>query len=311
MNLTPSSALPANADDIFYLYHRIDPTQRNYSPFGTISSRCLMTHYKFNDSRMLLFLKSPDFVMYVKCMALKGWAKALVYENNTAFAIVGFCYERKKGAELRRISAVPSAVLDVIVGGPSTDMEKESSRVAVQEPLTPTPQTREEDMGRESANSIIVTSDTNTRARLDPAYGLEEVAMNNYRKNDNSAFHPAPRAPQFISDAETPARDSEPDFTKDSMDHEQILTTATIGDRAAQVTLGDKYRGGEGVDQDYRTVMDWYLKAAAQGNLDAQYNIGVLYEDGRGVPRDYTQAMAWYLKAANQDNADIQNGTGS
>ncbi|KAG0365196.1 hypothetical protein BGX24_004237 [Mortierella sp. AD032] len=276
-NSPPSAVPPANADDIFYLNYHIDPdTKKPFILWDDILQAFEDPLQVRHNARMLPFLKSPEFVT----------------------------------VEPRRISAVPSAVLDVIVGGPSTDVEKESSRVAGQESLTPTPQTKEEeDPDRESAKSNGTTTDT--RVRRNPAYGLEEVAMDNYRNNDNPAFHPTPRAPQFIPDTETPISNPESDSTKVPKAHAQTLTAATLGDRAAQVALGDIYRDGEGVDQDYQTAMDWYLKAADQGHHDAQYNIGVLYDYGRGVPRDYTQAMAWYLKAANQGNADAQNSLGS
>ncbi len=55
--------------------------------------------------------------------------------------------------------------------------------------------------------------------------------------------------------------------------------------------------------------MTWYRKAAAQGNADAQSDIGELYRNGLGVSQDYAEAMTWYRKAA-EENADAQNNIG-
>jgi TPR repeat protein len=67
----------------------------------------------------------------------------------------------------------------------------------------------------------------------------------------------------------------------------------------AQAQVGDMYRRGQGVSQDYQQAMGWLMKAASAGNAEAQYNIGLLYYCGDGVSVDREQAMKWYLKAAN------------
>ena len=49
-----------------------------------------------------------------------------------------------------------------------------------------------------------------------------------------------------------------------------------------------------------------YKKAADQGDAEAQYNLGDAYRLGAGVPEDYEQAVYWYRKAADQGDAEAQ-----
>jgi TPR repeat protein len=78
------------------------------------------------------------------------------------------------------------------------------------------------------------------------------------------------------------------------------------------------YHIGQGVPQDYKTAVKWYIlaaeqgyqrfaslekaahQAAANGNADAQYLLGEMYEYGRGVPQDDKTAVKWYTLAAEQ-----------
>ena len=56
------------------------------------------------------------------------------------------------------------------------------------------------------------------------------------------------------------------------------------------------YQNGQGVPQDYKEAVKWYLKAAEQGNAIAQNHLGVMYDQGKGVTQDYKEAAKWYLK---------------
>ena len=47
-------------------------------------------------------------------------------------------------------------------------------------------------------------------------------------------------------------------------------------------------------------MLKWYRKAAEQGNEDAQGAVGDRYRRGEGVLEDFVQAYAWYnIAAAN------------
>jgi len=89
-----------------------------------------------------------------------------------------------------------------------------------------------------------------------------------------------------------------------------LLQNAQQGDTAAQNTVGDMYRKGKGVEQNYEQAFYWYLKAAEQGHADAQMSIGHMYDEGIGVSLDKVQAFHWYLKAAEQGHADAQYNIG-
>ncbi|MGA3263768.1 MAG: tetratricopeptide repeat protein [Terracidiphilus sp.] len=86
---------------------------------------------------------------------------------------------------------------------------------------------------------------------------------------------------------------------------------AEQGNANAQFSLGNAYRIGQGVPQDYTQAALWYRKAAEQGNANAQINLGTSYALGQGVPQDYTQSALWYRKAAEQGNANAQFSLGA
>jgi len=68
---------------------------------------------------------------------------------------------------------------------------------------------------------------------------------------------------------------------------------ANRGDLAVQVTLGNIYEQGIGIDQDYGQAAKWFRQAAVAGDTTGQYLLGSLYQRGRGVPKDIVEAYAW------------------
>ena len=85
-----------------------------------------------------------------------------------------------------------------------------------------------------------------------------------------------------------------------------LLAKANSGDAAAEVTLGEKYSAGTGVEQDLAQAAEWYRKGAAQGNVAGEVHLADAYRDGRGVARDKAQAAEWYRKAAERGDAGAQ-----
>jgi TPR repeat protein len=85
-----------------------------------------------------------------------------------------------------------------------------------------------------------------------------------------------------------------------------LLSKASAGDQASQVTVGEKYAAGVEVPQDLKQAAEWYRKAADQGSAAGQLHLAEIYRDGRGVARNTVQAAEWYLKAAEQGNAEAQ-----
>ena len=53
------------------------------------------------------------------------------------------------------------------------------------------------------------------------------------------------------------------------------------------------YDNGQGVLQDYKTAVKWYILSAEQGYAKAQYNLGVMYALGQGVIADKVYAHMW------------------
>ena len=92
---------------------------------------------------------------------------------------------------------------------------------------------------------------------------------------------------------------------------------AEAGDAVAQYNLGQMYRQGKGVPQDYEEAVKWYrlvtdakkfYGVSAQFVLgkfyvvSAQYFLGEMYRQGGGIPQDYEEAVKWYRLAAEAEN---------
>jgi hypothetical protein len=74
------------------------------------------------------------------------------------------------------------------------------------------------------------------------------------------------------------------------------------GEFRAQYYLGDMYRRGHGVTQDYTLAVWWYSAAADQDYAAAQYALGLMYRRGLGLVRDDAEAVRWFCAAANQEH---------
>ena len=85
---------------------------------------------------------------------------------------------------------------------------------------------------------------------------------------------------------------------------------AEQGHAPSQFNLGVMYSQGQGVSQDYKEAVRWYLAAAEQGYESAQYGLGDMYYDGQGVSQDYKEALRWYLAAAEQGYSSAQVALG-
>lgn len=88
---------------------------------------------------------------------------------------------------------------------------------------------------------------------------------------------------------------------------EQCYMKAPSGTAAgayAQKRLGDMYRDGIGVKQDYSEALKHYEKASGWGSADAQNCLADMYRNGQGVAKDPAEAMKWYIKAAQNGSAE-------
>lgn len=51
-------------------------------------------------------------------------------------------------------------------------------------------------------------------------------------------------------------------------------------------------------------------RKANNGDAQAQFELGEMYHDGDGVKQNYKEAMKWYLKASKQDILGADNNMG-
>jgi TPR repeat protein len=73
---------------------------------------------------------------------------------------------------------------------------------------------------------------------------------------------------------------------------EWARTAADAGDGAAMVTLGYRYRFGEGVDRDLEKMLYWYRMGADHGDPTAIANLAICFQNGEGVKQDAKRAFA-------------------
>jgi TPR repeat protein len=79
---------------------------------------------------------------------------------------------------------------------------------------------------------------------------------------------------------------------------------AKQGNASAQYNLGQMYRQGRGVPQDYKTAVKWFRLGAEQGVAPAQNNLGNAYGRGQGVIQDNVYAHMWFNIAASSGDKD-------
>jgi TPR repeat protein len=85
-----------------------------------------------------------------------------------------------------------------------------------------------------------------------------------------------------------------------------LMMTAIQGDAAAAYQLGYLFETGDGVPQDEKEALPWYLMGAQKGHSKAQFNLAVMLDEGRGQTPDMRKAFHWYEKAAQQGESNAQ-----
>ena len=85
---------------------------------------------------------------------------------------------------------------------------------------------------------------------------------------------------------------------------------AEQGDAEAQFNLGQMYREGLEVAQNYKEAVKWYRLSAEQGDARAQCDLGMMYDKGQGVEQDYKEAEKLFRLAAEQGIAEAQGNLG-
>jgi TPR repeat protein len=85
----------------------------------------------------------------------------------------------------------------------------------------------------------------------------------------------------------------------DGLRKEQLL--AFFGSTEARVSLGWRYREGDGVPQDFSKAALWFEKAASSGSAKAQYDLGILRYYHLGTSEGADKARESFEQAAQQD----------
>jgi len=76
-----------------------------------------------------------------------------------------------------------------------------------------------------------------------------------------------------------------------------LKSMAEGGKREAQYSLAMRYATGDGVLQNYREAVAWFLKAADKGDYRATSKLAACFWAGRGATQDYSKAYFWGLLA--------------
>ena len=142
-----------------------------------------------------------------------------------------------------------------------------------------------------------------------PLHSLEMKSSRSERSIPKSTMK------QALDDAETMAAvdDSKGDYDYVGAlngAYKEYETSAERGNAKAQFYIGEMYRDGVGVPQDYAEAAKWLHKAADQGYASAQYALGMWYSDGDGEPEDFAEAAKWFRKAADQGDDRAQCSLG-
>lgn len=86
----------------------------------------------------------------------------------------------------------------------------------------------------------------------------------------------------------------------------ELLSAADRGHGAANGLIGDLYRDGLGVAQDYGAAVQHYRRGAEAGYCPAMLSLARMYHLGRGVAEDPTEAAKWYHSAAEKGHVWAQ-----
>jgi|LauGreDrversion4_2_1035121.scaffolds.fasta_scaffold143028_2 TPR repeat protein len=88
------------------------------------------------------------------------------------------------------------------------------------------------------------------------------------------------------------------------------LLAAAQGHVRALMNLGNMFRDGQGVDQNYAEAVRLYRLAAAQGCAEGQASLGYMFFQGSGTAKDYAEAVRLLRLAAAQGHSRAQCSLG-
>jgi TPR repeat protein len=94
------------------------------------------------------------------------------------------------------------------------------------------------------------------------------------------------------------------DFCKDWMCRHlsKIKDGSEQGNAKVQNKLGEMFRDGNFVTQNYEESVRWFTKSVEQDHSDSFYNLGMMYYKGKGVKQNYELAGILFNSSRNQDS---------
>lgn len=113
-----------------------------------------------------------------------------------------------------------------------------------------------------------------------------------------------------ISDKNSTSTDKTIDQAQAQAKYDSMWELAAAGDAKAQFEISQHYEHGKVVPKNYRTALQWLLKAAEQDHVEAQRLSGYHYQFGRGAPINSEQAFYWHERAAQLGDAVSQREIG-
>jgi TPR repeat protein len=92
---------------------------------------------------------------------------------------------------------------------------------------------------------------------------------------------------------------------------ELIRDWAEKGKVWAQVSLGNAYRFGKGVQQSNEKAFEYFTTGVQQSDPNAMFGLARMYELGHGVTKSFKKAIELGTQAANQRHATAQLNLGN
>lgn len=83
-----------------------------------------------------------------------------------------------------------------------------------------------------------------------------------------------------------------------------VQQAADQGNMHAMRALGNRYKTGNGVAQDFAQMQKWWQAAAEAGDPEATWDMGYYQLIGKYLPKNTEEALKWYGASADAGNAD-------
>ncbi|KAG9061804.1 hypothetical protein KI688_006955 [Linnemannia hyalina] len=344
-SIHPNSIPLASPEEIYHVETQVDPdTQKDVVLWDDILQAFENAVQVRHKIKVVPFLKGKDLrILEPRRIAAVPNIVLDVVVNTPMTESVGVASSQARQLELQPVPLQDGSAIKVEVA--TSTPSATSTSIAVTAASTPI-----------ATSSSNAASTATSFVRRNPVYSLVKAAMGNYTHIDRPLAFPSARGPHAVQDDKPPTikdpvvpphsvnssnsqlQGPQSVITNAPMERDvvQMSISASHGDKDAQVALGDMYKDGKGVAQDYQSAMDWYLKAVEQGDAAGQQRVGVLYDEGFGVRRtirqpwigtsrrpikdtpphnttsaSLTSAMEWYVKAAKQEHDVAQCNIGA